>query len=235
MDGATLAGLAALALVDSTSFGTLGIPVWMLVQRRVRAAAVLVHLLVLSVFYWLLGLLLLSGAGALTDALERVGDVRPLRWAQLALGVALLAWSLWLGTAVAKRRRAARPQQRHERWKQRVVGADASLRAVAVVALLAGLVEAASMLPYLGAVGLLASSGEPVALQVGVLAGYVALMAVPALLLLAGRLLAAARLDGLLTRLEGWLDRAGREAFEWVVGIVGFLLAASAAQALGLV
>lgn len=36
MDTATAAALAALALVDSTSFGTLGIPVFMLIQARPR-------------------------------------------------------------------------------------------------------------------------------------------------------------------------------------------------------
>ena len=55
---ATAAALAALALVDSTSFGTLGIPVYMLVQPRVRVAALLGYLATIAGFYWLLGVVL---------------------------------------------------------------------------------------------------------------------------------------------------------------------------------
>ncbi len=235
VDTTTMLGtLAVLALIDSTSFGTLGVPVWMLVQRRIRVLAVLVYLCVISGFYWVMGLALLGGADALRDLLDDLAGNRGFLRAQLVVGVGLVLGSFLLGGKPAARRRARRGgvPGRHERWKQRVVGEKATLGGVAVVALLAGLVEAASMLPYLGAVALLSGSELADGPRVAVLAGYVVLMAVPALVLLGGRLCGARVLEPWLARIERWMDRGSGEVLGWVVGIVGFLVAASAWQSL---
>jgi hypothetical protein len=233
---ALLTGLIVMALIDATSFGTLGVPVWMLVQPRIRVAAVLAYLGVIAAFYWVLGIGLLGGAGILVDAVHRVQDGRPVLWAQLAVGVGLLLVSFLFGGKPAARRSARRAVRgvpsRHERWRQRVVGDAATTRAVAVVALLAGLVEAASMLPYLAAIGMLTASGLVLPAQIGVLAGYVVVMTLPALVLLGGRLLASGALTPWLERINQWMQRNGGEILGWVVGIVGFLLAADAAQSL---
>ncbi len=51
------------------------------------------------------------------------------------------------------------------------------------------------MLPHLGHVGLLASTGMPTTTQVPVLAGYCLIMVSPALLLVAGRVVAARQVE----------------------------------------
>ena len=57
MDLALAASLAALALIDSTSFGTLLIPIWLLLAPgRVRAGRMLVYLGTIAVFYFAVGM-----------------------------------------------------------------------------------------------------------------------------------------------------------------------------------
>ncbi len=234
MTGSLLGGLAVLALIDSTSFGTLGIPVWMLVQQRIRVAAVLTYLATISAFYWALGFLLLTGAGFLRDILADLGRSTLLTWVQLVVGAVLFGVSFLFGRKKAQRRaqrRGGRPS-RSDRWRQRVTGDQARLGTVATVAILAGLVEAASMLPYLGAIGLLTTSGMGGGGQALALTGYVLLMAVPALVLLAARVTAHRRIEPVLIRLDGWIQRNSQEVLGWILAIVGFMLYADAAQIL---
>lgn len=230
-----LGGLALLALVDSTSFGTLGVPVWMLAQQRVRVVAVLTYLAVISAFYWALGLALLAGARPVIDLLDSLSSTRVVLWIQLTLGVGLFVLSFRLDSRRAKARRAQRVEAggNHSRWLHRVTGETARLRDVGVIALLAGCVEAASMLPYLGAVGLLSTSTLSWPAQSLVLLGYVVVMVLPPLALLAGRLVAARALAPTLSRIIDWMQRSSGSALGWVVGILGFLLAADALQQLG--
>lgn len=92
--------LAGLALVDSTSFGTLLIPLWlMLAPGRLRATRVLAFLGTVGAYYLVLGLALLAGADRLATALDDVLRTPAAAWAQLALGVALFALSFRIGRA----------------------------------------------------------------------------------------------------------------------------------------
>jgi len=229
---AALGGLVLLALVDSTSFGTLGIPVLLLIQRQVVARAVLLYLAVIGGFYFLVGLALLAGAGVVVDAVGGVLDHPVVAWIQLGVGVALFAVSFLLdrrGRAWRARRRAAKglpeKESRRERWLARIAGPTPAAGAVAGVALAAGLVEVASMLPYLGAIGLISTSPLGAAQQVGVLAAYVLVMTLPALVLLALRLAAHRLVAPLLARAHRFIERNADEMLGWAVGIVGFLLA----------
>ncbi|GAB3622521.1 GAP family protein [Mariniluteicoccus endophyticus] len=238
MDITTALGLAGLALVDSLSFGTLGIPVFLLVQRRVRAGVLLGYLATIATFYWGLGLALVLGAGFLARVGSGLGDNRTVSWVQLYAGVALFAVS-WLfdGKRAARRREERKASgagpTRHERWKARLADGDVPAGLVVGVALAAGLVEAASMLPYLGAVGLLSQAHLPPLGTGAALAAYVIVMVAPALLLLALRLLLRSSLEPALVRLGGWLERSSDEMLGWVLGIVGALLALDAASRLG--
>ncbi|MDT0213833.1 GAP family protein [Rothia sp. ARF10] len=237
IDVALIGGLALLALVDSTSFGTLGVPVWMLVQPRLRAVAVLAYLAVIAVFYWLLGLALLLGAQALTDVAGTVSDwadSRPVVIAQLVLGVALFVASFAFTRKRGEARRARRGDRptRIRRWTARAVGPEATIGTVSAVALGAGLVEAASMLPYLAAVGILTASGVGTVASAGLLAAYVVVMVLPALVLLALRLAAHERARPALEKVHRWVERTKDEMLGWVLGLLGLLLASDAVQRL---
>jgi hypothetical protein len=278
LTGAALIGaLAVLALIDSTSFGTLLIPVWLLMSPgRVRVGRMLLYLGSIAGFYALVGLAILLGAGALSEALTGLSSTRPFLIAQLVLGVALFAWSFKLepiggrkpaesvvgasgvggsGTAVSATGAsgtgapgvpagvdgpagtdgpaapAAAPARtgRLSRWRERVLSSESgSGRALAALAVGAGLVEVATMLPYLAALGLIGTQGPGWPMSGVWVVGYCLVMIAPALVLTAARLFAARLVERPLGLLDDWLTRNAASTTAWVVGIVGFLVARDA-------
>ncbi|GAA1851670.1 GAP family protein [Myceligenerans crystallogenes] len=229
---ALLATLAGLALVDSTSIGTLGLPVFMLAQSRVRAAVVVVFLGTIAAFYWVLGLVLLAAAGGGLRFLEGAGNSRVVDVVQLILGVGLFVASFWFDQKHARKRQERRERLGRtspvQRWKDRLTGPHATAGTAVATAVGAGLIEAASMLPYLGAIGMLTANGIGVAPGAVVLAAYCLLMVLPALVLLVVRMAAARWVEPLLVRINGWFEKRSAEMLGWILGIVGFLVARDA-------
>jgi hypothetical protein len=221
VDPALLLTLAGLALVDSTSFGTLLIPLWLMTSPHgLKPARILLFLGVVASFYLVVGLGLLLGGGAIAS---RVGDSlaesTAVQWIQLVVGVALFVASFRVGKGGSGRLL---------RWRDRAAGGETSTLAVVSLALVAATLEVATMLPYLGAIGLLAGSDLAVGAQAGVLVAYCVVMVVPALVLLGARVAARRAVEPMLDRLSAWLERTGSEATAWVLGIVGFLVARDA-------
>lgn len=239
-----LVPLVLLALVDSTSFGTLLIPMWlMLAPGRPRAGRILLFLGTVAAFYFLLGIALLLGASTLLDTLQETGTSRPLRVAQLVVGIGLLALGVLMEpwTKAGKERRLARRAEKlarsgpslHMRMQARATDASAPVAAVIALALTATIIEAASMIPYLAAIGLLTASELTLAWRGAALFGYCLVMIAPALLLLAARLLLHDHVAPVLTKLEALLSRNANEAMAWVVFLVGMYLVGDSLKALG--
>lgn len=230
MDLVLPTALLGLALVDSTSIGTLGVPALMLARERVAVRAFLIYLATISLFYWGLGLVILGLGGQVSSLIERAAlSDDALDWGQLVVGAALLGLSFVIEPLNGPRT-TPRSSRRAERLLQ-----DPSTRTVVVTALGAGVLEAATMLPYLGAIGLLATSGWSPFGQAGALAAYVVVMALPALLLLGIRLVANRWLQPILAWVQARLFGASmRTTAAWVVGVIGVLLALDATQRLGL-
>lgn len=249
-----LGQLVVLALIDSTSFGTLLIPVWfLLVPGRVRAQRVLVFLGTVAAFYLVVGVVLMSGARVALGSESGLREGAAGSLVQLVLGGALLLWALayrapraevGAGAVVAAggaapggppdgapgsaRGRTGR-QGRVLRWRDRAMGGEAGgVGALMGLALAAAAVELGSMLPYLGAIGLLTGSVLTWVERGVVLAAYCLVMVLPALVLLAGRVVAARAVEPLLGRVARWMERSAGETTAWVLGIVGFLLARDA-------
>lgn len=223
-----LAGsLLVLALLDSTSFGTLLIPIWLLLAPgRPAVGRVLVFLGTVVTFYFAVGVALMLGLDAF---LGEVSGWLANPWvarAQLVLGGALFVASFFMGGKRAK----GSGSGRLVRWRERALGAQGSggLGGLVALALGATLLEVATMLPYLGAIGLLTTSDLGLAARVGTLAAYCLVMILPALVLLAARLLARRQVEPVLQRVAAWVERTGAEMTAWVVGIVGFLIARDA-------
>lgn len=231
MELTTLAVLVGLALVDSTSIGTLVIPlVWLLRPGPVAWRQLLTFLATVAAMYAALGTVLLVAGQSLASALDGLGDVDAVRCAQLVLGVALFAAAF--SDAVMGRLAGGAL-----RWRDRLRGDgdDSGVgRSVVVTAAVAVAVEVPTMLPYLAAIGILAATDLAVGAQIGVLGGYAVVMVLPALVLAVARAMAGRRLEAPLRRLDDWLTRQADEMTGWLFGIVGFLLAGDAAQALKL-
>ncbi|OIJ24005.1 GAP family protein [Nocardioides luteus] len=229
---ATYLALAVLALIDSTSFGTLLIPVWLLMAPgRLRPARILVYLGAIAGFYALLGIGILLGGSAVADTFAGLSGSRPFLWGQLLVGAGLFAWSFRLDPPGPGRDRsaAAEPPRRLLRWRERAVASESgSASALGALAVLAGLVEAASMLPYLAAIGVIGTEGPSWPVSGLWIVAYCAVMIVPALLLLGARVFAAPLVARPLAVLDGWLTKHAASATAWAVGIVGFLLARAA-------
>jgi len=250
---AALAGvLVVLALIDSTSFGTLLVPVWLLLAPgRLRAGRVLVYLATVAGFYLAVGIVVMLGAGAFLDRFGDALDTRAAGVVQLLLGIALFALSFRFdGKRAARRAEQAAAEGRTpapgrlSRWRERALGIEAegaggavrtrtSLLPLVGLALGAAAVEVGSMLPYLAAIGLLTTSDVAWPASAGVLAAYCVVMVAPALLLLGGRVVAARAVDPLLRRLDRWLTKNAAEMTGWVLGILGVLLALNAMGRLG--
>lgn len=218
--------LVVLALLDSTSIGTLFVPVvLMLTPGRLRAAPLLGYLATIAVFYLALGLALAFGAGPVLGRLgSSLGDAG--YWLQLAAGVGLFALSFRFDP---KRR-----PDHGKKWTERVHKAAASPKALVVLALTAGLLEAATMFPYLGAIALLAGADVDALGTAVILAGYCLVMILPALALLGLRLALSERVTPALRRVDAWFAKNAVGATGWILGIVGFFLAADAASQLGI-
>ncbi|TDC15485.1 hypothetical protein E1265_26670 [Streptomyces sp. 8K308] len=222
-----LLSLAGLALLDATSVGTLLIPLWLLLSpTRFSAARVLLYLGTLAGCYLALGLAIVLGAEPLLTAVGDSLDGRTALWIQLGIGVGLFALSFYFDP-----KRVAARGGSTGRWRDRLAH-RASAGWMVGLALLAALAEAATMLPYLGAIAMLGTAGLDTAAVTAVLAGYCALMVAPALLLLAGRTLAAARIEPTLKRLGAWLGERAAGATGWILVIAGFLVARDAAARL---
>ena len=226
---AVLGGLVILALIDSTSFGTLLIPIWlMLAPGRLKPARLIIFLGTVAAFYFVLGLLLTAGVTAFSDQIKDALDTTPVQVVQLALGIALLVLAFRIG-----HRKGGGEGGRISRWRESAMSEGGSTRALMSLALGAAVLEAASMVPYLAAIGLLSTSDLSWQAMAGLLAAYCLVMIAPALLLLCGRILAHARIQPLLQRINDWMVRTGQENTAWVVGIIGFLLAADTLDGLG--
>jgi hypothetical protein len=238
-----LTPLVVLALIDGTSFGTLIIPLWlMLAPGRLRPGRILLFLGTVAAFYLLLGIALLLGASMLLDTLQEVDNWQPLRIAQLVVGLGLTALGVRMEpwTKAGKERRIARRAEELARTRPSLLirmrghatDASAPVGAVILFALTAAIVEAASMVPYLAAIGFLTASELSLAGRSAVLFGYCLLMITPALLLLAARLLLHAHVSPVLTKLQASFSHNASEAIAWLIFLVGLYLAGDSLKAL---
>jgi cytochrome c biogenesis protein CcdA len=234
MGAELLLSLAVLALVDSTSIGTLVLPLWfMLAPGRVRVGRVLLLLGTVAGSYLALGLALVLGASRLLGPVSAALDSTAGRVAQLVVGIALVVLGLtiepWTKAGKERKRaaRAARGPGRLARLQNRARG-DGPGGAVVVLGVTAAGIEAASMVPYLAAIALLATAGLGVGTSTVVLAGYCLVMVLPALVLLAVRTTLHDRLTPALVRLEAWLSRNSGEALAWVLFLLGLYVVGGA-------
>lgn len=254
--------LAVLALIDSLSAGTLLVPLFLLMAPgRVRARRVVLYLATIAVFYLLVGLLFLWGLVNLVEVAADFLVSPAGAMVRFLVGAGMLIAALSIPTKSSHDRRAESEKAdaaRHaavfgasettppsviideqpepgrlSRWRARLLDPATRPFAIMGVALAAGLVEVATMLPYIAAMTQLAHTEITTPVRVAVMVGYCAVMILPALVLLILRVVAAPLIERVLARLASFLQRTGAETTAWALGIVGFLIARPAAIQLG--
>ncbi len=225
--------LLGLSLLDATSIGTLLVPLWLLTTPgELRAHRIVGYLATIAALYWAVGLASSAGMSGIAPVLGALADHDVGLWAELAAGVLLFAWSFRFGST-REDADDGKPG-RLARWRHRLSTGRGGAGAVAGLALAAGTVELATMLPYLGALSILSGADLSWWAVAAALAAYCLVMTAPAWALLAARLAWGDRIVPRLAALDRRLTRHARSATGWVPAIVGFLLARDAAWRLGL-
>lgn len=227
LDATGPVALVVLALVDGTSMGTFVIPLILLVvgeggARRV-AGRTLLYLAVIGLFYLALGVALLAGLLPLIESWGHLLRTPAVMVVLAVIGVGLVIWSFRLEPA-AIRKRGGDPEASARRWTQRARAAVGRPRLLVSLALLAGLVEAASMIPYLAAMGIIADMGVGLGTGALILVGYCALMVLPAVVLTGVRAALGNRADRALERVHAWSLKSTASAFSWAIGIIGVII-----------
>lgn len=161
------------------------------------------------------------------------GESRGFLWGQLAAGALLFAASFFVGPDAKPigGRTRKEPREAASRWSAKLESAGAG-RGVVTLALTAGILELATMAPYLGAMGILATASGGFQHKAAMLTGYVLLMCLPALVLLVLRAAVGRRAEPSLRRLSGWLAEQAATAFPWILGLLGWFVGGSAASRL---
>lgn len=231
---------------------------------KVRAGRVLLYLATIAAFYLAVGLLFLWGLVNVVDAASDFLTSPAGAIIRLVVGVGLLVASFLIPTAPKKEATqpvatasasslegfagtdagtggfdapaatARAKPGRIVRWRDRLLDPATTRVALMSVAIAAGLVEVATMLPYIVAMTMLADAGVENSVRIVSLVGYCLIMIVPAIALLILRIVAAPLITRPLERLADWMQRTGAENTAWIVGILGFLIARAAAVELGL-
>lgn len=232
-----LVSLAAIALLDSTSIGTLVIPLWLMLDTRRTAANVVLYLATLSAFYFAVGVALLLGVrfaiASIGDEIATFFTTEAGGYTLVAAGAALIVASFALEPKRRQRIREARGESERLSWAEHAGTRSPRPAATVGLALAAGTIEVATMLPYLAAIGIISASGLAGATQAVILAGYVTVMALPALFLLVARRAAGARVSDQLQRLRGWLMKHSAGTISILLLILGINVAIRGAALLG--
>lgn len=96
------------------------------------------------------------------------------------------------------------------------------------IAVTAGVLELATMLPYLATIALLTASAPAMDLSpvqsTGLLAAYCVVMLFPALVLLVGRFALRSLITPVLALLDRWFAHNGQSTIAWIIGIIGVVL-----------
>lgn len=223
--------LLGLALLDSTSVGTLVIPLVLVLRaRRVNVVSLAVYFLTVCGIYLGLGVALLLGIDLLNGVMDQIAASPVTPWLQLVLGVALFA----VGVGAPNPRKKGRTELLQGNRSVEKTGGRRLLGMVGLGAV-ASLTEAATMVPYLAANGIIAGLDVAWSGRLAILALYCVVMILPALVLLGAVLLWGAKIFPWVERVLPRLEYEAKVTLLWVAAIVGFIMAQRAAVALGLI
>ena len=208
-----LLSLIGLALLDSLSLGTLVIPVALAIrQQRVEFRPQTLYFLTVCAAYFTLGIALLLGMDTLFEALTDILRTPPALWARLIIGIGLAAFGIF----------AKNPKKRTpEEIADQPAPKSLSTWAVIALGLSAAAAEAATMVPYLAAIGIMGNMGNPWPVRLAILAGYCFIMIVPALIILTAIAIFGPRIFPRVRRLLATFEYEAKVTLLWIAAIIG--------------
>lgn len=224
--------LIGLALVDSLSVGTLVIPLTLLLRwGRLRTIPYATYLGTITIAYFALGITLMLGFAGIGPIITEATQTDWVPWVTLVLGAALALFGIF-----APNPKKPEPGETNvpTDTTQMQKATRAGLAGMVSLALGAAVIEAATMLPYLAAIGIMQSFEITPLLRLALLAAYCIIMVLPAMLAGAAMGLVG---DRLTNRLQRWIPRLNYEAkvtLLWIAAIVGITMVYRSANALNL-
>ena len=217
MSFASIAALIGLAFLDASTLSTLLIPLWLLSKPGAfQPRRLITYLAVTAGTYLVLGLVVLTVASQLIDTyLETLQGPLADR-IFIGLGVLVIIMGF---IGILRGRREARPGPSIiTRLRDRALATNAS---TATLALSAIAVEAATMWPYLVAIGLIATNGPGLPLDIFWLALYNVLMILPAIVLTWARAKYPDQVDLLLSKTKETVASGGSNFTSWLAVVIG--------------
>lgn len=210
-----LLALLGLALLDSVSLGTLVIPLVLVIsRRRVDVIPLFFYFATVVLLYFFLGIAIALGFDLLSDVAGSIWDSEPAQWFKVVAGLGLFAYGIFAPDPVKREGHRTPPR---------------SLHFAAMIALGGGaaLTEAATMVPYIAADGIITSMDIGGPLRLTLLAPYCVVMILPALVLIAAAALVGQRIWPRLGKIVPTLEREAKVTLLWIAAIVGVWMAGS--------
>lgn len=216
--------IIGLALIDTTTFGTMLIPIWLLMAPgRIRFSSVITYLVTIGIAYFVFGILLALGADWLLPYFRSLSEASP-PWLGITVLITVGAVLIAVGAFLLihrHKRGSGSGANRIAKWRDRAVTKQGSVTSLARLAILAFVLEITTVLPYLAAIGLLVQSNTTVpemAISLGV---YCVIMISPAFVLALLRVFSHERIAPLLSWLNQWMSRNSSNSIGWISAIIG--------------
>lgn len=201
-----LLSLLALAVVDSINPSAIVITLYLLSHKRMPAQ-VIVYVAAIFLTYLTLGAMMMLGIGALLPSLTLAGGGGLGFLVQALAGLALLLYAIRAPSAAST--------------DPPVVPGRTTYATLALLGVTVTTMEAATAMPYFGAIALLTAADLPVAHWLPLLILYNAIFVLPPVLLLMGHIFFGSRLDARYSDLKERLQAGARETMLWIFGLVG--------------
>jgi cytochrome c biogenesis protein CcdA len=207
---ALLLGVFGLALIDSINPSALGVTLYLLLSGRSARAKVLVYLSGVFLSYFVIGVLLMLGLESIQAYLQSSAAYA----VQGVIGALLLIYGVFAPSEPKKKTQTetrAQPQ---------------SLAGLFLLGITVTVLEFATALPYLGAIGLLTTADLAVTEWLPILLVYNIIFVLPPLGLLLAYSVFGERLEKRFATWQEKLRKEARVTWLWIAAIVGFFLLA---------
>jgi cytochrome c biogenesis protein CcdA len=212
MSVALLGALLGLALVDCLNPSAIVVTLYLLTTKD-YVRKVLVYLLGVFCVYFGAGILLMLGLGALLANLGQYAN-NPIVYAvQGIIGALMLLYGIFA------------PNKKGEATKPRLPQTQ-QLGAIFLLGVTISLIEFATALPYLGAIGLMTNAGLSVAQWLPLLLVYNLIFIAPPLILLGLYKMYGTRLEQTFAKWQAKLQSGFRSGWLTMISILGFFLLA---------